>query len=405
MSELPSRRQLAAVTAFGKDAPGLVAEVTGTIARCGGNIIDIEQSCRRGIFTIFLVVDLEGGSVDFENLKRELNDLGKSTGLSVSVDILRQGRRKADVERILVTSLGKDRKGILAQVSRFYKEMGVNIESTKMIARGEFFSMEMVLDISELRGDFEAFRHGLQKVHSVVGLSVVIQKEDVYHKVKKLIVFDVEGTLLSDKYVDAVAGALNLGSESSKISERESDGQLSFEEALKARAALLRGMKLADVERIVENLTLTPGTIELIETLKEMGFKIALISSGFNLLTKRIFEKTKGGVDYAFANELVVDDDGTLTGEVQEPVIDEAKKTELLEFIADVENLSKDEIIAIGDGEHDQIFLKQSGLSIAFRPEVAETLVTDGVVTTESILNLLYCFGLPESEIKKRMER
>lgn len=399
MSQLPSRRRLVIVTAFGKDSPGLVAKITGRIAQHNGNIIDIEQDCRRGIFSIFLIVDVGQLAGDLAQFERDLKAIEETTALKVQVDRFEEGRRKIDVDRLSVVSLGKDRPGLLAHISEFYERKGVNIESTKMIARGDFFSMEMILDISDLCEDFVTFRGELQRAHAEVGLSVVIQKENIFHKTKKLIVFDVENTLLADKYIDAVAKELDLEIQASRINEQEREGNLSFKDALQARARLLKGMKMEALEQITENLVLTPGALELVEALKKMGFKIALISSGFTILTKKIFEHSRAGVDYAFANELIVDEHGVLTGTIQEPVIDESKKNELLEFIADVEGLAKEEIIAISDGQEEGIFLNQCGLSIAFKPDVAQSLVTDGILTSDNILNVLYCFGIPESQL------
>ncbi|GAB4322906.1 MAG: phosphoserine phosphatase SerB [Promethearchaeota archaeon] len=394
-----------AVSAYGRDAPGLVAEITGAIAARGANIVDIEQSCRRGVFTIFLVVDATNVDVPVEQFVAELEALPERTGLRVDVAPLERGRRKVEVKRVLVTSLGHDRPGILAAVSSFYRDRGVNIEQTRMIARGEFFSMEMLLDVSDLDVPFEEFRRQLQHVHADVGLSIVVQSEETYHRAKKLVVFDVEHSILGEEYALEVARALGAevtkGTAADGTRPPEGATKVDPAEEVRARARLLRGLRAEDVDGVTRRMSLAPGTVELLGALKAMGFKIALISSGFNQITKKLFEQAPAGVDYAFANDLVVDSEGRFTGEVAEPIIDDAKKTELLEFIADVEGLSKEEIVAIGDGVNDRGLMHQCGLSIAFRPDVAEALVADGVVTSNDLMSLLYCFGLPASELEK----
>jgi phosphoserine phosphatase len=132
-----------------------------------------------------------------------------------------------------------------------------------------------------------------------------------------------------------------------------------------------------------------------------MGFKIALLSSGFNFFVKKIFETV--GVDYAFSNTLKVDENGIITGELEEPVLTSITKNKILEFIIKIENINRDQVIAVGDGSARSQFIKDVGLSIAYNPDEA-TIETDGILSSDQILNVLYCFGIPKTELDKYKE-
>jgi len=146
---------------------------------------------------------------------------------------------------------------------------------------------------------------------------------------------------------------------------------------------------------------LNPGALELIAILKTMGFKIALLSSGFSFLMKRVFEEA--GVDYAFSNSFKADEKGLITGELQEPVITNETKSEILDFIMSVENLKPDQVIAVGDGSTRSHFIKNVGLSIAFKPEDT-SVATDGILSTDRISHILYCLGIPKAELDKHLK-
>jgi phosphoserine phosphatase len=163
----------------------------------------------------------------------------------------------------------------------------------------------------------------------------------------------------------------------------------------------LKGMHMSDLEKFSETLQLNPGTLELIRILKSTGFKIALLSSGFNFFIKRLFEAA--GVDYAFSNTLKIDENGIITDELEEPVITGITKNEILEFIMNLENVNRDQVIAVGDGSTSSHFIKNGGLSIAFKP--GETGVkTDGIFSSDQIINLLYCLGIPKTELDKYLK-
>jgi len=406
------KRKIISLSATGLDSPGLVAKITTKIFEMNGNIIDVEESCRRGLFYIFLIIDFSASGYSTDAISAALNSIGEETGLRIILGIydeeeISYGPQK---ESHIVTILGEDRPGIIAKISTFFHQYNINIENCRMIARGKVFSMEMAIDISQIRVQKALSRDGaidrmiaeLKALCKTLNQSVVIQSEDIYQRGKKLIVFDVESTLIQDhslknllKKIERKVGPIDSetkfrGTHEDKI------------ETLIENARILKGVPMSDFEKFGDILELNPGALELIGILKSMGFKIALLTSGFNFFTKKIFEAA--GVDYAFSNTLKADQNGIITGELEEPIITSESKREILDFVMNVEKIGPDQVIAVGDGSIGSHFIKNVGLSIAFKPD-EHSIKTDGVLSSDQIINMLYCLGIPKTELDRHLKK
>ncbi len=388
----------ALITATGRDKPGLIAEITGVVARANVNIVDIEAFSMRGLFAIFMIVDCRAAAAPVESLRAQLLDIGKRIGLDIAVEPYVAGRRRTDKKLVLLTTLGKDRPGIVAKVSKFLSEKKANIERIRMNAYGDLNAMEITADVRDISSGFEDFRVGLEDVCREVGQGVVAQTEDVFRRPKRLIVFDVDSTLIDVEVIDKLAEAAGVGDKVREITEKAMNGKIAFKEALRERAKLLKGLRVETLDAIADSIEIKPGAEELVSTLKALGFKTALISGGFSYFVDRIKEQL--GIDYAYSNKLVIKD-GRLTGEVEEPVIDEKRKGELIGELAKKENLLREEIVAVGDGANDRFMLSNSGLGIAINPKDVLKKVADGVLTRENLRGMLYCLGAPEKKLRE----
>jgi len=404
--------KIISLSAIGLDSRGLVSKITTKVFELNGNIIDVEEICRRGLFSIFLIIDFSGSDLSMEKITDALSGLGEETGLKVVLEIYQEDQiaYSGAKENHVVTVLGEDKPGIIAAVSTFFHQHQINIESCKMIARGKFFSMEMAINTSRMRVDppmshreaIEKMKLALKELCSTLSQSVVIQSENVFNRGKKLIVFDVESSLIQESsledFLKRIEGRVHGGDGEAEIRNGGEDRM----QALVENARILRGIPVVDLQKFSEKLQLNPGALELIGILKTMGFKIALLSSGFSFLMKRVFEEA--GVDYAFSNSLKADEKGLITGELQEPVITNESKSEILDFIMSVENLKPEQVIAVGDGSTRSHFIKNVGLSIAFKPEDA-SVATDGILSTDRISHILYCLGIPKAELDKHLRK
>ena len=408
---MTEKGKILSLSAIGLDSPGLVSKITNTIFQMNGNILDVEENCRKGLFSIFLIVDFSASPRTMEEITADLNNISVETGLNVIVGIYEESELSylTEKESHVVTVLGEDKPGIIAKVSDFFHRHHINIESCRMIARGKFFSMEMGINTSQMHVQpdlpreeaIDTMKGKLKEVCKALNQSVVIQSEDIYQKGKKLIVFDVESTLIQEgslkeflEKVEGTAGVLEGGTELKAAHEDKM-------QTLIENARAFKGMPIRDFEKFGGILELNPGAIELIGILKSMGFKIALLTSGFNFFVKRIFEEA--GVDYAFSNALKSDERGIITGELEEPIITSDSKQEILDFIMNVEKIRPEQVIAVGDGSTGSHFIENVGLSIAFKPQ-KKSIKTDGVLSSDHLWNMLYCLGIPKGELEKHLK-
>lgn len=395
------------VSALGLDAPGLVAKITNRIFELNGNIVDVEENCRRGLFTIFLVVDFSASTLPLQEITESLLHIQEETGLKVIVDRYDPEKitRPTAQDNHIVTIIGVDKPGIIAKISSLFHSYNVTIEKCRVIARGKLFSMEMLIDTSTMRDDpvlsretqVEKMKTDLKTLCASIDQSVVIQSDNIFKRNKKLVVFDVESSLVQHA---SLKRFLNIFKDRVRINgkqpvQEESGDQMQM---LIDNAKYLKGLSADDLDKLNETLQLNPGTFELIKILKSMGFKIALLSSGFNFFIKEIFETA--GVDYAFSNTLEIDDEGVATGKLEEPIITSDTKEELLEFIMQNENIDREQVIAVGDGSKSSHFIENVGLSIALNPEDL-SIDTDDEPSNDKALSVLYCLGIPKTELSK----
>ncbi len=396
------------LSAIGLDSPGLVSKMTTVAFEMGGNIIDVEESCRRGLFSIFLIIDFSSSPHEVSAVSRALHSVGEDAGLKVMVGTFDEAPSAlaGRGEHHIVTLLGKDRPGIIARISSLFQDHQANIEHLRMIARGEFFSMEMGIDTGHMvipkgisRDEaLENMKTELRRLCKDLDQSVVIQSEDTYVRRKKLVVFDVESSLIQSSSLKNYLRKVDDEVRAAVGEKTWGNGKPVHMQQLIEKAQSLKGISKSTLEKFSDILELNPGTIELIRILKSMGFKIALLSSGFSFLTKKIFEGA--GVDYAFSNTLKCDSKGVITGKLEEPIITSETKDEILRFIMNLEKIGPDQVIAVGDGSTHSHFIRNMGLSIAVRSQV-EDAEADGVLGGDQLLKILYCLGIPKAEIEK----
>jgi len=388
------------VTVLGKDMEGLVAEITGELAAVNVNIVDIEQSVIHGLFSMFMLIDTSKATADIDEIKVRLYESSRGLDLDINITPLSEygeeyDKREKKIQRI--TILGKDKPGIVAGISRALFDLNINIERIKMIARGDLLAMEMLADSKGL--PLDRLRKVMEKTGNEIGVDVIVQPEDISRFRKRLVLFDMDGTIIDSEIIDELAKAAGVGERVSELTAQGMRGEIDFKESLKKRVAMLKGLSENTLQRIRDDMRLTPGAEELINVLKRMGYKIALISGGFTYFTDALKERL--GFDYVYANDLVIKD-GKVTGEIRGKIIDSKRKAEIMDELAKRENISREDIIAIGDGANDQIMLKNAGLGIAFNAKDVLKKVADGSISKNNLKGLMYCLGISERDLKGR---
>ncbi|MFV2041491.1 MAG: phosphoserine phosphatase SerB, partial [Candidatus Hydrothermarchaeales archaeon] len=376
---------------LGKDRKGLISGVTGFLAQGEINITDIKQSVVQGLFTMFMTVDLSTGRLGFEELQTGLKQLAEKLEVEIEVTPFSEYQDHRPVKPrnpYALVVLGRDRPGIVSDVSSILVSMDLNIESTNLTARGDLISVKFIIDIEDKSP--ETVREAVKQASERVGLDVVVLRYENFQREKRLIVFDMDSTITDDEVIDALAEAAGVEEEVKGITAKAMCGDLDFKKALKDRVKLLTGMPVSVLENIAENLALTPGTEELLSTLKSMGYKTALISGGFTFFTDRLKEELD--FDYAYANKLEIVD-GRLTGRIRGRIIDAEGKGRIIQELAKKENISTENIVAVGDGANDQIMIKNAGLGIAFNAKDLLKKISDGTISKTNIVGLLNVLG------------
>ena len=400
--QLPSllqKRDLYVVSVIGEDQVGIVSEVTQLLFREGFNIVDVEQTVIHSQFSMVLLLEPVRRGFKPSRLRSGLSRLAKRRGLNITVTPLREykGLRLAGMKTpYVLTLLGPDRPGVVAAFSTILAQHRCNIERIKMVARGEFFAMEMGIDLRD--ASFSSLRTDLMAVARRMDMDVVAQPEQTFKKRKKVIVFDMDSTIVEGEVIDRLAKLAGAGRKVAAITERAMKGEMDYAASLKARVSFLKGLSLRSLESLAKTLKLTKGSEELIAGLKEMGFKIALISGGFSYFTDILKERL--GFDYAFGNKLEVRK-GRLTGRVRGKIIDAGEKARIMESICRGEGITRDEVVAVGDGSNDRIMVANAGLGLAFNAKEILRKVADGAITGDHLKGVLYCLGISDLDLKR----
>ncbi len=386
---------LIAVSVFGEDKPGIVYGISKILAENSINIVDIEQTVIQGLFVMFIAGDVEKSSIPLEELKGKLRDVAEQNGLKIQISPFR--RQMTERKQLYsLNILGKDRIGIVHGITEILYRHGINIERTSLTARDNLISIEFIVD---LRGsDVILVKRKLKEDVENFGLDIVIQPFSELKREKRLIIFDMDSTIVDAEIIVELAKAAGVEKEVDELTRKAMNGELNFEKALEERVKLLEGLPVNVLERIYSQIRLTEGAKELIRSLKNAGYKIGLVSGGFTYFTERL--KNELGLDYAFGNELEIRD-GKLTGRLKGKIIDSAEKARIIEEIAEKEGIAKDFVVAVGDGANDRIMIENAGLGIAFNAKKALKEVADGTISKENLIGLASVLHL-QSEFKKR---
>jgi phosphoserine phosphatase len=350
----------------------------------------------QGIFVMSVVADFGSSRVTANELEDWFRENAGSLAVEATFFSLGQCRGLHPSKKNLhvVTILAKDRVGIIRDVADVAARNKVNVERSSVTARGDLISIEFLMDFGDSNADDCSTL--IKRDCERLGLDVVIQDLGRSLKEKRLIVFDMDMTIVDFEIINRLASFAGVDDQVKAITEMAMNGEMDFKESLRQRVRLLKGMPLATLQEIAADLRLTPGSEELLHHLKHVGYKIALISGGFTYFTDVLKERL--GFDYTFANELEIKD-GVLTGEIKGNIIDAEAKGRIIFSLAELEKISPDNIVAVGDGANDCLMIKNAGLGVAFNAKEVLKKVSDGTLSRENLLGLLNVLGLAEEKM------
>jgi phosphoserine phosphatase len=389
------------ITVTGPDRTGVTATLTGILSQQGASLHDIEQVVVQGQLTLCLLVDVP----ETRDVLKELLFSAKQLGMELDFKPVatadgdaRPPTGIAEGRRYVITAIGPTLGAPhLHAIASALAAEGANIEKIGRLSENTLASVEIHALLPPGR-DSDALKRTLLSIATSAGFDVSLQRESLYRRSKRLVVLDMDSTLIRIEVIDELARAAGVGAEVARITERAMHGEMDYDESLRQRVRLLAGLDVAVLDKLAANLPLTDGAETLVRVLKRLGYKIAVISGGFSRAAEAL--KRRLGVDYAYSNNLEVQG-GKLTGRVVGPIVNGMRKAELLETIAQAEGVLLDQVIAVGDGANDALMLERAGLGIAFHAKPKLREAADTSISAAGLDAILYLLGFSARELQE----
>ena len=406
MDKTAEKEEQILISITGQDRPGLTASVMAILAKYGAQVLDIGQADIHSTLSLGILMRLDG--MHSWQVMKEL--LFKATELGVNIDfspisddeyeswVNHQGKN-----RYILTLIGRSLSARqIEATTKIIAEQGLNIDSIlrltgRMSIKHPERNVRACIEFS-LRGnpaDTAAMQKELMNMSQEMAVDFSFQHDDMYRRMRRLICFDMDSTLIQTECIDELAKRAGVGEKVSEITARAMHGEIDFKESFKERVALLKGLDASVMKDIAENMPITEGTDRLMSVLKTCGYKIAILSGGFTYFGEYL--RKKYGIDYVYANELEIGDDGKLTGRYVGDIVDGQRKAELLKLIAQVERVNLAQTIAVGDGANDLPMIGEAGLGIAFHAKPRVVANAKQSINTMGIDGILYFLGFKDS--------
>ena len=393
--EMDDQKDFVMVTVSGPDQPGITAAFSKILVDNHVEVVDIEQASLQDFLGLSFLLDMSDAKQSKDGVLKDLLFEASRLRLTLNFRLFSEKEMKARNNKNLfvLTYFGDTRA--LAEFSNILGEENANIETITNLTRHCASCVEMTINVNAVPNLTHLKERVLAKSHEL-NVDLALQKMEAYRKNKRLVFFDMDSTLIQMEIIDEMARRAGVFKEVSRITEKTRRGDLDFEEAVLQRVALLKGLKVTELEKIRNEMKLSEGAEELVSTLKQLGYKLGVVSGGFNYFTDYLKEKL--GLDFAFANQLEIKK-GALTGRVLGKIVDNAYKAKIVNLVSSEEGVLLDQTVAIGDGANDVLMLGQAGLGIAYNAKERLERAASMSLGRARLKNILYILGITEEEM------
>jgi len=381
-------REILLISISGADKPGITQAVSEVLMHHDCDILDISQSVIHDIFSSLSALEMK---VRFQEVSEA----------SYSSWVDQQGK-----PRHIVTLLARRVTAEhIARVTEVTVKNQLNIDKiTRLSGRVPLNRMEkssrscVEFSLRGLPVDLPVFRSSLLEMSSEMEVDIAYQEDNIFRRNRRVVVFDMDSTLIDAEVIDELAKEVGAGEEVSKITEAAMRGELDFKESFSQRLRFLEGLDESVLKKVSLRLNLTEGAEDLMSTLRLLGYKTAILSGGFDYFASQI-QKTLG-IDYVYANKLEIVN-GKVTGNISGEIVDGEKKASLLRDIAAGENVSLEQVIAVGDGANDLPMLSIAGLGIAFRAKPLVKATAKQSISKVGLDGILYLMGISDRDVSR----
>lgn len=387
-------------TVSGPDRPGITAALMKVISQSGNTIADMGQAVTHGLLSLSILLELDPEKKNEMGVIKDLLFETKKMGMSLDYEILETPHNlflNTSSERFILNcvSVRNLTSLFLQEIAELLAKYNINILRIDSISPGNFKALEMTTAVPE-GALWVEIKQSLLNISIKHKIDVAFLKDNVFRRTKRLVIFDMDSTLIDTEVIDEMAMLHGVGDEVKAITEKAMNGEINFDESLMLRVHKLKGLPVTKMQEILDRLLLTPGTDDFIKAIKSVGLKTALISGGFTFFAMAL--KQRLGLDYAFANELEIEG-GKLTGKITGNIINAHQKAFLLKFLAQQENINTEQVVAIGDGANDIPMLTAAGLGIAFHAKEIVREKANAHMGHGPMTSILYFLGIPEGNI------
>lgn len=404
-----NKNEILLLTISGQDKPGLTTTIAKILSDYDVNILDIGQAVIHNSLSLGMLVEVKDANTS--NIIKEV--LFKAYDLDIKVKFspiddkkYKKWVREQGKGRYIISILSrKITADQIADVSRIIYDNGLNIDIINRLTGRipldvEYKNPKACVEFS-VRGtpdNMEKMKSSFYKLSQNFEADISFQHDDIFRRNRRLVCFDMDSTLIQTECIVELAKAHGVGDKVHEITESAMRGEIDFKESFIRRVALLEGLDESVMASIADNLPITEGAERLISTLKDFGYKVAVLSGGFTYFGRHLQKKL--GIDYVYANDLEIVN-GKLTGKHLGEIVDGEKKAQLLRLIAQMENINLEQVIAVGDGANDLPMINQAGLGIAYHAKPIVQKNARHAISSIGLDGILYLLGYRDRHINK----